>query len=163
MYGEWLAAKHTVFYDSLPHYFMEFDVLDTETGDFLDTARRRELLAACPVVPVKVLTDGLPFKSLKALESLIVRSYFITNDRFSHLVDAALGAGVLPADAVKHTDMDEKMEGLYVKWEEAGIVKGRYKYVRQSFTNSIIDQEEHWHDRPIIQNRLREGALLEMY
>ena len=30
MYGEWLYAKHTCFYDQLPHYFMEFDVLDRE-------------------------------------------------------------------------------------------------------------------------------------
>ena len=28
LYGEWLYAKHTVFYDALPHYFCEFDVLD---------------------------------------------------------------------------------------------------------------------------------------
>ncbi len=27
VYGEWLYAKHTVFYDALPHYFCEFDVL----------------------------------------------------------------------------------------------------------------------------------------
>ena len=31
MYGEWLYAKHTVFYDALPHYFMEFDILDRES------------------------------------------------------------------------------------------------------------------------------------
>src|SRR5690349_11878037 len=24
-YGEWLYSKHTVFYDRLPHYWMEFD------------------------------------------------------------------------------------------------------------------------------------------
>ena len=35
MYGEWLYAKHTIFYDRLPHYFMEFDVLDRETDAFL--------------------------------------------------------------------------------------------------------------------------------
>ena len=28
MYGEWLYAKHTVFYDALPHHFCEFDVYD---------------------------------------------------------------------------------------------------------------------------------------
>ncbi len=28
MYGEWLYAKHTVFYDNLTHYFMEFDIYD---------------------------------------------------------------------------------------------------------------------------------------
>jgi hypothetical protein len=26
VYGEWLYAKHTVFYDALPHYFLEFDL-----------------------------------------------------------------------------------------------------------------------------------------
>lgn len=31
MYGEWMYAKHTVYYDALPHYFLEFDVLDRET------------------------------------------------------------------------------------------------------------------------------------
>src|SRR3712207_3917143 len=33
MYGEWLYAKHTIFYDALPHYFFEFDVLDRLTGE----------------------------------------------------------------------------------------------------------------------------------
>ena len=28
MYGEWMYAKHTVFYDALPDYFMEFDIYD---------------------------------------------------------------------------------------------------------------------------------------
>ncbi len=42
MYGEWMYAKHTVFYDALPHYFLEFDILDRETGRFLDTDTRRK-------------------------------------------------------------------------------------------------------------------------
>lgn len=41
MYGEWLYAKHTVYYDMLPHYFMEFDIYDKENGSFLGTAARR--------------------------------------------------------------------------------------------------------------------------
>ena len=49
MYGEWMYAKHTVFYDRLPHYFMEFDVLDRETGMFLSTASRRSLLTGLPI------------------------------------------------------------------------------------------------------------------
>jgi hypothetical protein len=39
VYGEWLYAKHTVFYDWLTHYFLEFDILDTQTGQFLSTRR----------------------------------------------------------------------------------------------------------------------------
>src|SRR5690242_9310920 len=35
LYGEWLYAKHTIFYDVLSHYFLEFDVLDTQEGVFL--------------------------------------------------------------------------------------------------------------------------------
>jgi len=50
------------------------------------------------------------------------------------------------------------MEGLYVKWEEEGIVKGRYKFVRKSFTNKILDQEQHWQDRPIIKNMLSKNG-----
>ena len=26
MYGEWMYAKHSVYYDALPHYFLEFDI-----------------------------------------------------------------------------------------------------------------------------------------
>jgi hypothetical protein len=47
LYGEWLYAKHTIFYDRLPQYFLEFDVLDLESDAFLSTARRRELLGGC--------------------------------------------------------------------------------------------------------------------
>src|SRR5215510_307881 len=58
-YGEWLYAKHTIFYDALPAYFLEFDVLDAEAGDFLSTARRRELLAGLPVEAVPVAWEGV--------------------------------------------------------------------------------------------------------
>ncbi len=57
MYGEWLYAKHTVFYDNLPHYFMEFDVLDRLTRAFLSTTARRELLTGLPVMPVPVIEE----------------------------------------------------------------------------------------------------------
>src|SRR5262245_1610883 len=38
LYGEWLYAKHTIFYDRLPHYFLEFDVLDLQRDVFLSTS-----------------------------------------------------------------------------------------------------------------------------
>ena len=52
MYGEWVYAKHTVYYDALPSYFLEFDILDRETGIFLDTPRRQALLKGLPVSSV---------------------------------------------------------------------------------------------------------------
>lgn len=157
MYGEWLFAKHTCFYDALPHYFMEFDVLDTETGDFLDTPRRRDLLYLCGLIHVQVL-DSRRYARLEELQSMITRSCFITDARRENLRQASEEAGVPFDDALSHTDMDERMEGLYVKWEEDGVVKGRYKLVRDTFTSAVLDQEQHWHDRPIVQNRLAPGA-----
>jgi len=55
MYGEWLYAKHTLFYNALPHYFLEFDVLDTADSTFLSTERRRALLGDAPIISVPVL------------------------------------------------------------------------------------------------------------
>ncbi len=172
MYGEWMYAKHTYFYDALPHYFMEFDVLDTNTGEFLDTTRRKALLSQCPVTPVFVVHDGT-VASVKALAKMVTRSNFITDKRLPNFLDAASEAGILPKtsafgnkelqEVMMTCDQSTDMEGLYVKWEEDGIVKGRYKYVRQSFTNAIIDQEEHWHSRPIVQNKLVDGALEGMF
>jgi hypothetical protein len=44
MYGEWCYAKHSVWYDQLPHYFLEFDVLDKRTNAWLGTPERHQLL-----------------------------------------------------------------------------------------------------------------------
>ena len=41
MYGEWLYAKHTVFYDRLPHYFMEFNFLNKQRKRFFPAGKRR--------------------------------------------------------------------------------------------------------------------------
>lgn len=162
VYGEWMYAKHTVFYDALPHYFMEFDVYDNEKDEYLSTGARQYLLRDCSYKSVLVLAEGR-FDKLSELSSLITRSNFITDDRDANLTNAALNAGVLPVEAVRHTDMHPEMEGLYIKWEEDGFVKGRYKYVRDTFTSSIMDQETHWHDRPIIQNKLLPGAYERMF
>jgi len=55
MYGEWMYAKHTVFYDRLPHTFLEFDVYDRKARVFLSTKARRALLTGLPIMPVPVV------------------------------------------------------------------------------------------------------------
>ncbi len=70
MYGEWLYARHTIPYDQLPHYFLEFDILDRESGDFLSTDARQRLVAGGPVVSVPVL--GLV--SVREIDSYVGRS-----------------------------------------------------------------------------------------
>lgn len=167
MYGEWMAAKHTCFYDALPHLFMEFDVLDTQRDAFLSTDARRDLLCHSTnvwslVCPVHVLHEG-QLDRLSDLQALLTRSHFITADRRLNLQRASAMAGVSFADALAHTDMSDDAEGLYVKWEENGIVRGRYKLVRSTFTSVILNQEQHWHDRLIINNLVAPGVLDQMF
>ncbi len=159
LYGEWLYAKHTVFYDRLPHYFMEFDVLDKEAAVFLDTERRRELLADVPMVSVRVLRTGA-VKSLEDLTSLIGGSAFISRGHRERLYEIAVEEGLDGERVLRETDDSTDMEGLYVKVEEDGVVKERYKYVRAEFLNAVVRAEGHWLNRPIIANQLRPGAAL---
>lgn len=158
MYGENMYAKHTCFYDALPSYFMEFDILDTQTGEFLSTARRREMIGTRPVSQVLVLYEG-PVSSLDDLSSMIKESNFITGQRWQNLAEAAVRAGVDPQQAIKESDMSPDMEGLYIKHEGDGKVYSRFKFVRESFTNTILDSETHWHDRTIIPNRLYDNTV----
>ena len=153
MYGEWVYAKHTVFYDALPHYFLEFDVLDTDTGTFLSTARRRALLAGLPVTSVPVLAER-SFRSLPDLVGYVGRSNFKTAGWRERLVRAATELGLDAERIVRETDPSDEMEGLYVKVEETGCVTGRFKWVRRSFLTSVVDSGSHWLSRPIVPNRL---------
>lgn len=157
LYGEWLYAKHTVFYDRLPHYFMEFDVLDKESGIFLSTAARRKLLQSLPfVVPVKVLAEG-PFQQMEALSDLIVHSHFISADHFGSLREVVSQKGLRIDPVLAETDPSPMMEGLYIKEENEQEVLGRYKFVRKDFLQRLMDSNSHWQSRPIIPNQLAPG------
>lgn len=159
LYGEWLYAKHTVFYDALPHYFCAFDVLDLADGTFLSTPRRAELLAGTPVVPVPVLHEG-PLPDLAALTALAGPSRCRTPHWRDALRAAAAAGGADPGRVAAETDSCEEMEGLYIKVEEDGQTVGRYKWVRPSFLTAILDAGTHWLDRPIVANGLADPEVL---
>ncbi len=160
MYGEWLYAKHTLFYTDLPHYFMEFDIYDKLTNEFLSTERRKILLAVLPfVASVKVLHEGR-MPDMQALRRLIGHSYFISEDCQQILRNLCAIRQLDSAQVIKETDTSALMEGLYIKVEEDGIVKERYKYVRSGFLQTVFDSESHWMDRPLLPNRLKPGIEL---
>ncbi|MEG4005000.1 RNA ligase family protein [Microcoleus sp. Pol11C1] len=159
LYGEWLYAKHTVFYDFLPHYFMEYDVLDLETSQFLSTESRQKLLSGLPLVSVPVLFSGV-LKSHKQMMQFMEKSNFIQPGHLDRLRLSSRELGLDEERCLKETDKSEIMEGLYIKIEEDGIVKARYKYVRASFLTAIKNAEGHWLNRPIIPNILRPDVNL---
>ena len=157
MYGEWLYAKHTVFYNQLTHYFMEFDILDTETGIFLSTKQRQEMLKDYPFIEsVKVLYAGTDHKK-KMLQDLVTQSYFIDDQHLETLKNLAQAKNLDEAQVLKETDNKNLMEGLYLKIETENEVTERYKFVRHSFLSAVLNSEGHWLNRPIIANQLKEG------
>ena len=159
LYGEWLYARHTVFYDTLPHYFHEFDVLDLHDNYFLSTERRQQVLDGLPLVSVPVLYAGT-FPGVAALSRTIGPSRYKSPTWKSSLHQTARSLGLDPARVAAETDPSSEMEGLYIKVERDGQVVERYKQVRASFLTAIQDSASHWLDRPIVPNGLRADADL---
>ncbi len=158
VYGEWMYAKHTVFYTDLPHYFLEFDVFDIEKQEFLSTEKRRALLGHLSfIVPVRILFEGV-VQSKEKLWEMVVDSPFIASDNMEQLASICIEKGYRPELNVAQTDPSILMEGLYIKQENDKTVEARYKYVRSDFLQTILDSGTHWLDRPIIPNQLATGV-----
>jgi len=156
MYGEWMYAKHTVFYDALPDYFMEFDIFDRKNGVFLDTGARGEITRKIGIISsVPVLAQGV-FKNKKEILSCLGHSLYITDAHIDALRKICEDAGLDAEKIIAETDPGTMMEGLYIKVEEGGIVTERMKFVRQSFSQCAEVPQSNWHSRPIIPNKLKD-------
>lgn len=159
LFGEWLYAKHTVFYDALPHYFLEYDVLDLEKQVFLSTKSRQQLLAGLPLVSVPVLFSG-KLQSYQQLLGLLGESHYQTPAYLQRFREICQEKGLDVERSLKQTDQSSLMEGLYIKVEPEDTVAARYKYVRSSFLTTIQQSDGHWLNRPIIPNILCSDADL---
>ncbi len=159
LYGEWLYAKHTVFYDALPHYFLEYDVLDLEQQVFLSTEKRKHLLVDLPLISVPVLFTG-EIQSYKQLIALLGKSHYQTSEYLNSFQQICLEKGLDIQRSLQQTDQSFVMEGLYIKVESANKVLERYKYERSSFLTTIQQSDGHWLNRPIIPNQLLDGVDL---
>jgi hypothetical protein len=169
MYGEWMFLKHTVYYDMLPHYFMEFDILDTQEGTYLDgegkehqgswlsTKRRRKMIDIFPICQVQVLFEG-ELDSLDQLTAMVNRSNFKSLGWRMSLIEECATRSLDANQVLAQTDQSDLMEGLYIKVEEDGVVKERYKWVRGDFLQAIKEADSHHLDRPIVANRLAPGT-----
>ncbi|MDJ1472632.1 RNA ligase family protein [Xanthocytophaga flava] len=160
IYGEWMYAKHTVYYTDLPHYFLEFDIYDKVKDVFLSTFQRRDILEFMPFMKsVKILFEG-PLTHKEQFYDFITHSHFINDHHMECLKSDCEKLGLRYDIAAKETNPSPVMEGLYIKQENEQIVEDRFKFVRADFLTSILDSETHWLDRPIIPNRLAEGVNL---
>lgn len=159
LFGEWLYARHTMYYDLLPDYFMEFDIFDRENQVFLSTSARQKLIGILDFVSsVRIIDtldldtldfdtldpDSFESASLSRLDAMIGKSAFISEMAFSQIRE----------EERKQTDTTGLMEGLYLKIEDESKVLKRYKLVRPEFIQKIVESGSHWKQRVLKINRL---------
>lgn len=155
IFGEWLYFKHTIFYDQLPNFFMEYDIYDTHKNYFLSTGSRMTMLSKFPfITSVRVITKGQAFSS-KEFRSNITKSPFVSKEQEDNLLLQAAISETSAEKALTDSDTSGLMEGLYIKTENADRVTGRYKFIRGDFVHKITSSDEHWKHRVPIQNILR--------
>jgi hypothetical protein len=144
IFGEWLYAKHRIFYDALPDYFVEYDVYDKEEDVYLSTDLRKRLIGSLGLPAAPILHQG-PFDKVSSFAKFIGPSHFKTRDWKKHF-----------KGSLDSTDNSLLMEGVYVKIETGTEVVGRLKLPRPDFEKIRMDDND-WLHRPIIQNRCKPG------
>ena len=134
MFGEWLYAKHSIWYRSLSHYFFEFDIYDKTEEAFLDLNARLEILEDSGIETVPILH----------------RCEATHEELLSLVGSSAFGSQV---EHPENGEVDDKMEGLYLRTEADGFVSSRAKLVRPEFVEKI-KQSNHWQYEAMVPNEL---------
>lgn len=137
LFGEWCAYLHTVSYNSLPGYFIAFDIYSRRKGRFLSRQSFHKRLrdaggAKIPTVPI---VAHRVFANIREVEELLTSQ-------------SSFGDGLV--------------EGVYLRLDEApapgareGCLLDRCKLVRAEFQQAIVD-EGSWRGRG--KNRLDIGS-----
>jgi hypothetical protein len=160
MFGEWLYCLHSIYYDLLPHYFLEYDIYDVENDEWWDTDLRHELLEGSGIKSVKVVESfNVSHKNIDAVNIYAMKhqlSYFKSINWKSNLYNAIKNSNQNPESVFKEIDLSDQMEGFYLKIENKDQTISRAKSVRSDFIQTAANSS-HWIKRPIIQNKIREG------
>ncbi|RYH15957.1 AAA family ATPase [archaeon] len=70
LYGEWVYATHSVYYNGLEDWFIAYDLFDVEQQCFWSRDRLVQLLAPTSIKVVKVLYEGY-FRSIEEITALV--------------------------------------------------------------------------------------------
>lgn len=165
IYGEWLYARHTIFYDLLPHYFVAFDVFDRASDQFLPLDRRVAVLDGLPLAMPPVWYAG-PLEEPREMAAWLRPATYKSPQwrqnlrAAAHEGEVAEWGDAAPARAIAETDRAEEAEGFVISVEDDEHVLERVKWVRPSFAHAIAASGSHWLSRPILANRLAPGVEL---
>lgn len=109
LFGEWLAARHSVEYDKLPGWFVAFDIHETAEDAFWSIARRNEMVRAIGLPVAPCLLAGQT--SLTYMVNLVTTQ----TSRFANA----------------------PVEGLIVRQDDLRLNRLRAKLVRPDFVQSM--------------------------
>jgi len=146
LFGEWCYAKHHIFYDNLPAYFLAFDLFDKQEERFLSSKRFADIIDPAIITRVPELYRG-KFNKINNFGQFIQPTSLKTSEWKSKLVEIA------GEKQLGHTDPSNLMEGVYVRVEDENWTLGRMKMPREEFLKVRVD-DSHWMTRPIIANQL---------
>lgn len=164
MYGEWLYAKHTIFYDDLPSYFLEYDVYDRKESIFLSSDRRFGLFKNSSIQQVNQIASWenqvkltlITYPHNITVTSQNDLSTYISKQQKTNFDLIGIDVGAEKA----YTDLTGYAEGFYLKEENDDSVLGRYKLIRAGFVQKILESN-HWTKRKLIPNQLSEFGRAE--
>lgn len=150
LFGEWLEYKHTVFYNNLHSYFLEYDMYDHKHNLFLSTEQRYLLLNnQIPSVKVLEQTCHLDLAFIGNLLKTHSTSFF-NNSQWQSDYQKMLSH--FP-QAQQDTLQNGRYEGFYIKVENSTQTLERFKWISKDFFD-IVQKNEHWKNKALIKNKL---------
>lgn len=152
LFGEWMYHKHAIFYDMLPHFFLESDIYDKEREVWLSTNARNNFLKGHHYLKQVPVIAAFKPSALEQITSLVGKSKYISPEWEKNLQLKCLMSGASFAKTMEETETSGLMEGLYIKQEDDLTVINRYKYIRYDFLQKILDSGTHLRDRIPITN-----------
>jgi ATP-dependent RNA circularization protein (DNA/RNA ligase family) len=109
LFGEWCYFKHSIFYSSLPDWFIGIDIFDIQGNNFLNTENRNILFAKLDVIPVPK----------------IAHDHFLKSQLMNMLSNEQSKLG------------GDNLEGLYIRLEDQYGLLNRAKIVQAGFVQNI--------------------------
>ncbi len=137
LYGEWMAARHSIHYTHLPDFFLAFDLLDKVSGRFISRGLLTRLLEGSGIKQVPEM--NYLSKPESGTESGMDATE-LTKPDLQRLVQS------------KSRFYDGPVEGIYVRWENADRIEtvARGKVVRGDF----LQGDKHWSKQRLVLNQV---------
>lgn len=107
LFGEWCYARHSIYYNRLPDWFLAFDVYDRAARRFLSVTQRDRLLEKMRLCKVPLIGHG----------------HFTYHDIQRLLAQSTL--------------TDQPMEGIYLRRDLGKWLEQRAKLVRPAFIQAV--------------------------